>query len=80
MRFCSRFLFCRFFHAQRPFYKEMNARQLVAAYAQGDEQAFADLARKFYPVVHATAMRRLNDPHLAEDVAQSVEDSGAAHS
>jgi len=50
----------------------MNDWQLLAAYAEGDEAAFESLVRKFFPMVFSAAVRRLNDPHLAEDVAQSV--------
>src|SRR5262245_8522489 len=50
----------------------MNEWQLVAAYAQGDEQAFATLVRRFFALVYSAAVRQVGDPHLAEDIAQSV--------
>src|SRR5262245_46305497 len=50
----------------------MNDWQLVSAYAQGDEQAFESLVRKYFPLVYSAAMRQLHDPHLAQDVAQAV--------
>lgn len=50
----------------------MNDWQLVAAYAQGEEQAFEGLVQKYFPVVYSAAIRQLNDSHLAQDVAQSV--------
>ncbi len=50
----------------------MNDWQLVAAYAKGDEDAFTSMVQRFFPMVFSAALRRLNDAHLAEDVAQSV--------
>ena len=50
----------------------MNDWQLVAAYARGDEEAFASLVRKYFASVYSAALRQVNDPHLAEEVAQSV--------
>src|SRR5262245_55770981 len=50
----------------------MNEWQLVSAYAQGDEQAFESLVRKYFPIVYSAAMRQLHDAHLAQDVAQAV--------
>src|SRR5262245_13953997 len=50
----------------------MNEWDLVAAYGRGDEEAFETLVRTYFPLVYAAALRQLNDPHLAQDVAQSV--------
>ncbi len=38
----------------------------------GDEAAFADLVARHLDLVHATALRRLRDPHAAADVSQAV--------
>ena len=50
----------------------MNEWQLVAAYARGDEQAFADLVRRYFSLVYSAAARQVGDAHLAEEIAQSV--------
>jgi RNA polymerase sigma factor (sigma-70 family) len=50
----------------------MNDWQLVAAWTQGEEQAFESLVRKYFPTVYSAAVRQLGDAHLAQDVAQSV--------
>jgi RNA polymerase sigma factor (sigma-70 family) len=50
----------------------MNDWQLVSAYVQGDEGAFADLVAKYFRMVYTLAARQVGDPHLAEEVAQSV--------
>jgi RNA polymerase sigma factor (sigma-70 family) len=50
----------------------MNDWQWVAAWMQGDEQAFESLVRKYFPMVYSAAVRQVNDPHLAEEIAQSV--------
>jgi RNA polymerase sigma factor (sigma-70 family) len=50
----------------------MNDWQLVAAWTQGEEQAFESLVRKYFPIVYSAAVRQLGDAHLAQDVAQSV--------
>src|SRR3989454_9280317 len=39
---------------------------------QGDQQAFAALVRRHLDLVYATALRRLEDPGMAEEVAQTV--------
>jgi RNA polymerase sigma factor (sigma-70 family) len=46
--------------------------ELLEQHRGGDESAFADLVRRHVGWVHGVARRRLNDPHLAEDVAQAV--------
>lgn len=54
----------------------MNAptdRQLLRAYAvRRSEAAFAELGRRHIDLVHPAALRMVNDPHLAKDVAQGV--------
>jgi len=50
----------------------MNDWQLVAAWTQGEEQAFEILVRKYFPIVYSAAVRQLGDAHSAQDVAQSV--------
>lgn len=50
----------------------MNDWQWVAAWMQGDEQAFESLVRKYFPMVYSAAVRQVSDPHLAEEIAQSV--------
>ena len=52
--------------------QQMNDWQLVAAWAQGEEQAFEGLVRKYFPIVYSAAVRQLGDAHLAQNVAQSV--------
>jgi len=56
----------------RPLYLKMNDWQLVSAYANGNEEAFEDLLKKYFRIVYSTAVRQVGDPHLAEEVAQSV--------
>ena len=47
--------------------------QLLQAYAKGrSEAAFAELVKRHLDWVYSVALRHLGDPHLAEDVAQSV--------
>ena len=47
--------------------------QLLQAYAKNrSEAAFAELVRRHLDWVHSVAMRHVGDPHLAEDVVQSV--------
>ena len=50
----------------------MNDWMLVSAYVQGDDGAFADLVAKYFRMVYTMAARQVGDPHLAEEVAQSV--------
>jgi RNA polymerase sigma factor (sigma-70 family) len=50
----------------------MNDWNLVSAFAQGDERAFEDIVTKYFRMVYTTAARQVGDPHLAEEVAQSV--------
>ena len=50
----------------------MSDWQLLSAYNQGDEGAFASLVKKYLPMVYSAAVRQVGDPHLAEEIAQSV--------
>lgn len=50
----------------------MNDHQLLSAYVQGDEQAFETLVEKYFRMVYTVAARQTGDPHLAEEIAQSV--------
>jgi RNA polymerase sigma factor (sigma-70 family) len=50
----------------------VNDQQLLAAYLQGDERALETLVQNYYRLVIATATRATRDPHLAQDIAQTV--------
>ena len=51
----------------------MDDRQLLEAYARNrSEAAFAELVRLHLDWVYSVALRHVGDPHLAEDVVQSV--------
>ncbi|MBL9126002.1 MAG: sigma-70 family RNA polymerase sigma factor, partial [Verrucomicrobiales bacterium] len=51
----------------------MNDGQLLCRYVRdGDDPAFRELVHRHLDMVHATAARRLGDPHAAEDVSQAV--------
>jgi RNA polymerase sigma-70 factor (ECF subfamily) len=50
----------------------MNDHQLLCAYAQGDEQAFETLVKKYFRMVFSVAARQTGDSHLAEEIAQSA--------
>lgn len=51
----------------------MNDGELLRRYHEsGDDQAFGELVNRHLDLVHATALRRLGDPHAAADVSQSV--------
>src|SRR5580658_5176138 len=50
----------------------MNDWELVSAYVQGDDRAFEGLVAKYFRMVYSMAARQVDDPHLAEEVAQSV--------
>lgn len=46
---------------------------LVREYAQGNsEQAFATLVARHVNLVYSVALRQVHDPHLAEEIAQTV--------
>lgn len=47
-------------------------RDLIAAIADGDEEAFTDLYRRYSPVAMGLAMRVIGQRSLAEDVLQEV--------
>ncbi len=64
--------FLSVFPPGRPFFSWMNDWPLVDAWAQGDEQAFERLVRKYFPIVYSAAARQCGDSHLAQDIAQSV--------
>ncbi len=47
--------------------------ELLREYAgKRSEEAFAEIVRRHINLVYSTSLRRVNDPHLAEDVTQSV--------
>jgi RNA polymerase sigma factor (sigma-70 family) len=51
----------------------MNDWELLQAYAKNrSERAFAELVSLHLDWIHSVALRHVGDPHLAEDVAQSV--------
>src|ERR1035438_2754903 len=51
----------------------MSDWELLQAYVKNrSERAFAELVRLHLDWVHSVALRHVGDPHLAEDVVQSV--------
>src|SRR5438105_5844487 len=50
----------------------MDDHQLLRAYFDGDEQAFETVVGKYFRMVYTVAARQTGDPHLAEEIAQSV--------
>ena len=50
----------------------MDDWELLRAYADGSEAAFADLLRRHVDPVYSTALRRMRDPQLAQDITQRV--------
>ena len=52
---------------------DVDDMELVQRYvAEGSEEAFATLVRRHLDVVHASARRQVRDPHVAEEVVQTV--------
>ena len=51
---------------------ERDDAELLRAYVGGDEQAFEALVKRHFGLVHAVALRRVQDPSLAEEAAQST--------
>ena len=49
-----------------------NENELIARAQAGDEQAFAELIRAYYPFVYATVIRIVNNPLDAEEVVQDT--------
>lgn len=47
-------------------------RALVLRYQQGDESAFDELYRRYYPRLHLYCQRRVGDRHAAEELAQDA--------
>jgi RNA polymerase sigma-70 factor, ECF subfamily len=45
---------------------------LVERFQTGDEEAFADLYRRYFPRLRRYCVRRLGDPHEAEEAAQEA--------
>jgi RNA polymerase sigma-70 factor, ECF subfamily len=56
----------------KPASTHSSREQLVQRAQAGDRNAFAELVRRFSPVVYAVAMTRLGNPTEAEEVAQEV--------
>src|SRR5690348_4978051 len=52
--------------------RPMEDHQLLCDYFRGDEQAFETLVEKYFRMVYTVAARQTGDPHLAEEIAQSV--------
>jgi RNA polymerase sigma-70 factor (ECF subfamily) len=47
-------------------------RALVVRYQRGDESAFDELYRRYYPRLHLYCVRRVHDPHVSEELAQEA--------
>jgi RNA polymerase sigma-70 factor (ECF subfamily) len=47
-------------------------RLLVLRYQRGDESAFDELYRRYYPRLHQYCLRRVGDTHAAEELAQEA--------
>jgi RNA polymerase sigma factor (sigma-70 family) len=50
----------------------LDDEQLLSAYAGGDEEAFESLVKQYFGLVYSVALRRVQDPSLAEEAAQST--------
>jgi RNA polymerase sigma-70 factor (ECF subfamily) len=50
----------------------MDDHALLAEFVDGNTEAFAELVRRYAPVVRAAALRQLADEHRADDVTQST--------
>ena len=51
----------------------MDDWKLIQEYARnGSETAFAELAQRHIDWIYSVAIRQVGDPHLAQDVVQSV--------
>lgn len=55
-----------------PFYVTISDESLIAGMASGDTDAMAAFVRRFQPRVYGLALRVVNDPGLAEEVAQDA--------
>lgn len=50
---------------------QMDDSELLKEYVrQGSEEAFAELVRRYAGLVYSSALRQVQDPHLAEEVSQ----------
>jgi RNA polymerase sigma-70 factor (ECF subfamily) len=47
-------------------------RALVLRYQRGDEHAFDELYRRYYPRLHQYCQRRVGDTHVSEELAQEA--------
>jgi RNA polymerase sigma-70 factor (ECF subfamily) len=47
-------------------------RKLVLRYQRGDEGAFDELYRRYYPRLHLYCQRRVGDAHVSEELAQEA--------
>jgi len=47
-------------------------RRLVLRYQQGDDAAFEELYRRYYPRLHLYCQRRVGDVHASEELAQEA--------
>jgi RNA polymerase sigma factor (sigma-70 family) len=52
--------------------QEQSDAQLLRAHLQGDESAFREIVGRHADLVYSAALRQLNSPALAQDIAQNV--------